>query len=179
MKRWRNWNPHALLVECLVENSWAAPQNVTTYNYHMLQMLQHTTTICYKCYNIQLPYVTNVTTYNYHTLQILQYSTTICYKYYYIQLPYLAIPLLGIYLKESRESRVPWWLSRLKIWHCHCCGTGSILGPGTLHAVGASKKKEEEGNQRIGNIAIVYTSIYKQHYHKSQKVETTQMPNNI
>ena len=33
---------------------------------------------------------------------------------------------------------VPWWLSGLRIWHCHCyssggyCGTGSIFGLGTL-----------------------------------------------
>ena len=28
-------------------------------------------------------------------------------------------------------SWVPWWCSRVRIWHCYCCGVGSIPGPGT------------------------------------------------
>jgi len=26
---------------------------------------------------------------------------------------------------------VPWWLSRLRIWHCRCGGLGHCYGPGT------------------------------------------------
>ena len=28
-------------------------------------------------------------------------------------------------LCEKWSSRVPWWLSGLRIWHCHCCALGS------------------------------------------------------
>ena len=30
--------------------------------------------------------------------------------------------------KERGIPRVPLWLSRLRIWWCHCCGTGLIPG---------------------------------------------------
>ena len=38
------------------------------------------------------------------------------------------------------QTGVSWWLSRLRIWHCHCCGVGSIPGPGILQAVVWPKK---------------------------------------
>ena len=31
---------------------------------------------------------------------------------------------------KNSDVGVPWWLSGLSIQHCHCCGTGSIPGPG-------------------------------------------------
>ena len=31
----------------------------------------------------------------------------------------------------KRVGGVPWWLSRLRIQHCHCCGMGSVPCPGT------------------------------------------------
>ena len=40
-------------------------------------------------------------------------------------------------IHQEDITGVPWWLSRLRIWHCHCsgldccCDTVSILGPGT------------------------------------------------
>ena len=40
---------------------------------------------------------------------------------------------------------VPWWLSRLRTRHCHCCGSdyccgmGSIPGQEILHAMGVAK----------------------------------------
>ena len=45
---------------------------------------------------------------------------------------------------------VPWWLSVLRVWHCHCCGSGHccgeswIPGPGTssCHRCGQKKKKK-------------------------------------
>ena len=44
---------------------------------------------------------------------------------------------------------VPWWHNRLKIRHCrcygsgHCCGTGSIPGPGTSACLRQGQKKKE------------------------------------
>ena len=43
---------------------------------------------------------------------------------------------------------VPWWLSRLRIWHCHCCGLGSIPGPGTSACWGNSQKKKKKKKKR-------------------------------
>ena len=43
---------------------------------------------------------------------------------------------------------VPYWLIRLRIWHCHCyclghcCGIGSVLGTSACH--GCSQKKKEK-----------------------------------
>ena len=33
-------------------------------------------------------------------------------------------------------------VDQLRIWHCHCCGTGSNPGPGTFHAIGMAKTKQ-------------------------------------
>ena len=41
----------------------------------------------------------------------------------------------GVALKSKKKK---------KIWCCHCCGTGSIPGSGTLHATGAAKKRRKE-----------------------------------
>ena len=49
--------------------------------------------------------------------------------------------------KEREPGGVPWWLSRLRIWCCHCCGlghhsgTGSIPGPQTSACYGHGQKK--------------------------------------
>ena len=51
--------------------------------------------------------------------------------------------------------RVLWWLSRLSIWHFHCsglghcCGMGSVPGPGLL--CGCSCKKK--------NVGIIWDSV--------------------
>jgi len=34
--------------------------------------------------------------------------------------------------------RVPWWLSRLRIQHCHCCGSGDCCGMGSNPGLGTS-----------------------------------------
>ena len=48
--------------------------------------------------------------------------------------------LLGLMLfnpeLNSRVSGVPWWLIRLRIQCCHCCGSGSIPGLGACHEHG-------------------------------------------
>ena len=46
----------------------------------------------------------------------------------------LCIPLEG----------VPWCLSGLRTWRCHCCGAGSISGPGTSACRGHGQKKKEK-----------------------------------
>ena len=44
--------------------------------------------------------------------------------------------------KELLSRGVPWWLSRIRIWCCHCCGMSLIpvLGTSTCH--GRDQKKE-------------------------------------
>ena len=43
-----------------------------------------------------------------------------------------------MFWKIKSSPRVPWWCTGLRIWHCHCsssshcCGRGSIPGPGTF-----------------------------------------------
>ena len=32
---------------------------------------------------------------------------------------------------QEEHIWVPWWLSRLRIQHCHCCGSDSVSGLGT------------------------------------------------
>ena len=43
------------------------------------------------------------------------------------------------------KTGVACWLSRLRIWHFHCCGLGSIPGPGTFvcHKHDEKDKKRE------------------------------------
>ena len=45
-------------------------------------------------------------------------------------------------LFKSVNKGVPLWLSRLRIWHCHCCDTGSIPGLGTSACCRCAKKKK-------------------------------------
>ena len=52
-----------------------------------------------------------------------------------------ALFLNGHFLKKEWKKGVPWWLSGLRFWLCHCCGMGSILGPGTSTFAGTDKKK--------------------------------------
>lgn len=48
---------------------------------------------------------------------------------------------------KNYKTRVPLWLSKLRIWCCHCCGLGcccgtsSIPGPGTCTCCGCSPPK--------------------------------------
>ena len=48
---------------------------------------------------------------------------------------------------------VPWWLSGLRIWHCHCCGLGcccgtdSVPGPRTCAWHGHSQTKPNQNKQ--------------------------------
>ena len=55
-------------------------------------------------------------------------------------------------LKEN--CRVPWWLSRLRIWCCPCCGSGYCWAVGwipdgeLLHATSLAKKKKKKIKNR-------------------------------
>ena len=50
---------------------------------------------------------------------------------------------------KTFDHGVPWWLSRLKIRHCHscglghCCGSGLIPDSGTATGTGTNKRKKE------------------------------------
>ena len=43
-------------------------------------------------------------------------------------------------LFKITENGVLWWPSRLRIWHGHCSGVGSIPGAGTSACHGHSQK---------------------------------------
>ena len=44
----------------------------------------------------------------------------------------------------KKTARVPWWLSRFRIWCCHCCGSGHCCGADLIQefppATGTAKK---------------------------------------
>ena len=50
--------------------------------------------------------------------------------------------------EKANFGRVPWWLSRLRIWHCHCCGSHHFCGIGLIldqeprHAEGMPQTKK-------------------------------------
>ena len=48
----------------------------------------------------------------------------------------------NVSLKEALIG-VPWWLSRLRIWHRHCCGSDCICGVAQElpYGMGMAKKK--------------------------------------
>ena len=53
-------------------------------------------------------------------------------------------------VKKQPTLSVPWWLSGLRIWHCHCygssccCGAGSIPGQGIYAYQGHTAKKKKK-----------------------------------
>ena len=49
---------------------------------------------------------------------------------------------LGIVNKKNAEMGVPWWFSRLRIQHCHCCSLGVVSGPGASACHGCSQKEK-------------------------------------
>ena len=48
---------------------------------------------------------------------------------------------------KNVKTGVPWWLSRLRIQHCHCCGTDSILDPGTSISQGGKNKRSVSSSE--------------------------------
>ena len=56
----------------------------------------------------------------------------------------LYLPLNYWYCKPKTALKIVFRLSGLRIWTCHCCGTGSIPGPGNFHATGVAKKRKKK-----------------------------------
>ena len=52
------------------------------------------------------------------------------------------------YNQEHSTQVVPWWLSGLRIWHCHCCGENLILSPvpSTGHRCSQNKQTNKQTN---------------------------------
>ena len=55
-----------------------------------------------------------------------------------------------ILLNKSELLWVLCWSNRLRIWHCHCCGTGSFpgLGTSTRHESSQKKKKKKKKKKK-------------------------------
>lgn len=55
----------------------------------------------------------------------------------------------SLHFKINSTAGAPWWLNGLRIWCCHCCGSGgcygggSIPGPGTSACPSCSQKKKK------------------------------------
>ena len=66
---------------------------------------------------------------------------------------------------------VPWWLSRIRAWHYHCCGLGqrcgmgSLPGPGTsaCHKHGQKWKQKQKRKRKSGPRAWIDTLPKKIH----------------
>ena len=71
-------------------------------------------------------------------------STLDFYFHSYIFIVFLAIFSVIQYFFKNEVLGVRWWLKRLKIWFCHCSGSGHCCGvyliPGHKHS---QKKKNE------------------------------------
>ena len=73
-------------------------------------------------------------------------------------------PLLKNFTKGV-GLRVPWWLSELRAWCCHCCSSGQYCGLGSIPGLGTTachrcsqKKKEkrkEKKKKRNGSRAVI------------------------
>ena len=61
-------------------------------------------------------------------------------------------PVFSKAVLEITIGRVPWWLSRLRIQHHHCCGSGYSCGAGLIPSLGTfschrcSQKKKGSNN---------------------------------
>ena len=51
--------------------------------------------------------------------------------------------------KKKATFGVPWWLSRLRIWHYHCCGMGLIPGQETSACWEYSQKTKNKKKKAI------------------------------
>ena len=56
----------------------------------------------------------------------------------------------GLVSDQSRTGGVPWGLSGLRIWHCHCSRAGSVPGLGTsaCHRCGKKKKTKKKKKKK-------------------------------
>ena len=81
---------------------------------------------------------------------------------------------------------VPWWLSRFRICHCHCCGSGHCCGVGSIPDLGTftccgrgQNKTPKQTTKRTSCIWEAYrTSRWSYHMGRRQNVieENTENP---
>lgn len=96
--------------------------------------------------NISLVFPVVSTICKVHNLQRLLKSLTLLAK----EREILTVWLVNYLELYKMLSGVPWWISGLRIQHCHFCGLGSIHGPGTSAWCGCGKKtKKEEKSLRM------------------------------
>ena len=57
--------------------------------------------------------------------------------------------------KFKKHRGVSWWLSRLRIWRCHCCGTVRSLAWELLYAEGVAKKKKKKPQRKGSHLNIL------------------------
>ena len=92
--------------------------------------------------------------------QVLVLVTEYLYLFFLLAIFYLWATVQWGFIAKIM-SGVPWWLSGLRIQHCqyrgsgHCCGSGSIPGPGTPGCCGCGQKKLS--NVILRNKSINYT----------------------
>ena len=47
-------------------------------------------------------------------------------------------------LKKKGKKGIGLWHNKLRVWHCHCCGSSLIPDPGTSTCCGGGQKKGKE-----------------------------------
>ena len=52
----------------------------------------------------------------------------------------------------KRTLGAPWQLSRLRIWHCHCCGMGLIPGLGTSTWAQPERQRQQQQNKQRNSL---------------------------
>ena len=63
-------------------------------------------------------------------------------------------------LQDTTDLEVPWWWSKLRIQHCHCCGSGHsgaglISGPETSACLGHSQKEKGKKERKKDTSAFL------------------------
>ena len=59
-------------------------------------------------------------------------------------LSFTLVLLLLFFRWKKYKKGVLWWLSRLRIWHCHCCGLSLVPGPGTSVCRDVAKERKKK-----------------------------------
>ena len=58
---------------------------------------------------------------------------------------------INIWSLKIKWWGVHWWLRGLRMWHCHCCGMGSIPSPGNSICWRWGQKKKEKPHAHTQN----------------------------
>ena len=73
---------------------------------------------------------------------------------------------------------VPWWLSGLRLWHCHCCGCGYCCDSGLIPGLGNSaccrysQKKKKEKRSIISTLEELSVWELFAKWHENAVIET-------